>query len=123
MTATVLAPPRAQQRASSAVRRPRLLEGLGDRPFAVLVAPAGYGKTTLLRQWCEEDPRPSSWLTLDHRHEDPLTLLQAIARAVDAAAATDGGQVLVIDDVDVLRTPGTRETLAGVARRPPEGMT
>src|SRR3954468_16262244 len=119
MTATVLAPPRAQQRASSAVRRPRLLEGLGDRPFAVLVAPAGYGKTTLLRQWCAQDPRPSAWLTLDHRHEDPLVLLRAIARAVEPASA----RVLVIDDVQELRGPAGQEALAGVALQPPEGMT
>jgi LuxR family transcriptional regulator, maltose regulon positive regulatory protein len=27
-------------------------------PFATVVAPAGYGKTTLLAKWDEADPRP-----------------------------------------------------------------
>src|SRR3954464_7141694 len=77
-----LGPPHRQL---PAVRRTRLLEALGgaaERPLAVLVAPAGYGKTTLLREWCAHDPRPSAWLILPRRHDDPLRLLRAIARAV-----------------------------------------
>src|SRR5262245_30097345 len=82
-------------------RRTRLLTALGGpgaRPFAVLVAPAGYGKTTLLREWCAHDPRPSAWLTLDRRHDDPLLLLRSIARVADEAVARAGdrGSVLII---------------------------
>src|SRR3954447_11216513 len=109
------------------VRRPRLLQALRaeGRPLVALVAPAGYGKTTLLREWCALDRRPAAWLTLDRPHEEPLVLLREITRAVDeAASATRDGRVLiVIDDVHVLRSAGARETLAGVARRPPEGVT
>ncbi|WP_028066647.1 LuxR C-terminal-related transcriptional regulator [Solirubrobacter soli] len=109
-------------------RRERLLDALGGpggRPFAVLVAPAGYGKTTLLREWCARDPRPSAWLTLGRPHDDPLLLLRAIARAADDAfaQARDGRIVLVLDDVQNVLEPGAHETLAGVMRRPPEGMT
>ena len=109
------------------VRRPRLLQALraDPRPLVALVAPAGYGKTTLLRDWCAVDRRPSAWLELDGRHEDPLVLLREVARAVDraAAAARDGRVLVVIDDVHVLCTAGARETLAGLCRRPPEGVT
>jgi LuxR family maltose regulon positive regulatory protein len=110
------------------VRRPRLqaaLGGPGGRPFAVLVAPAGYGKTPLLREWCADDPRPSAWLTIDRRHDDPLLLLRSIARTADEASAHAGDRdiVLVIDDVHRLRDPGAQETLAGVVRQPPGGMT
>src|SRR3954454_25357563 len=111
-----------------AVRRVRLLEALGggvERPLAVLVAPAGYGKTTLLREWCAHDPRPAAWIALDRRHDDPLALLRAVARTVDqaSAGAPDGRIILVIDDVQTLRSAGARETLAGVVRHPPEGVT
>ncbi|HEY6887343.1 MAG TPA: hypothetical protein VI300_06170, partial [Solirubrobacter sp.] len=101
------------------------LGGPGGRPFAVVIAPAGYGKTTLLRDWCAHDPRPSAWLSLDCRHDDPLVLLRSIASAADEAfsRAAEGGIVLVIDAVEKLRDPAAQETLAGMARQPPAGMT
>jgi LuxR family maltose regulon positive regulatory protein len=109
------------------VRRPRLLAALdqaGAVPFIVLVAPAGYGKTTLLSEWCARDPRPSAWVTLERRHDDPLLLLRAIARAVEGAAGAPGGRmVLVLDDVQTVRSRPARETLAEIARHPPEGMS
>src|SRR5690348_5324003 len=75
------------------LRRPRLLEALAEeRPLVVVVAPAGYGKTTALSEWCRHHPRPCAWLTLDDRHDDPRVLLRAIGGAVDAALerAADG---------------------------------
>jgi LuxR family transcriptional regulator, maltose regulon positive regulatory protein len=33
-------------------------------PFATVIAPAGYGKTTLLAEWSERDPRPFAWVAL-----------------------------------------------------------
>ena len=36
-----------------------------DVPFATVIAPAGYGKTTLLARWSEADPRPFAWVALD----------------------------------------------------------
>src|SRR3954447_14518393 len=46
------------------VDRPHLLRRLAAARggLAVLVAPAGYGKTTLLRQWEAADPRPFTWV-------------------------------------------------------------
>lgn len=49
----------------------------------VLAAPAGYGKTTLLRQWAAGDPRRFAWLTLDSSDEDPIALLTYVAAALD----------------------------------------
>src|SRR5690349_7047275 len=100
------------------VRRPRLLQALAcGRPLVALVAPAGYGKTTLLQHWCETDGRPAAWLRLDRRHEDPLALLRDVARAADTASR------LVIDDVHELRSPASHEVLRGISRQPPPGMT
>ena len=66
--------------ARARVRRPRLvtaLAGPDGPPFAVLVAPAGFGKTTLLSEWSTRDPRPFAWITLDPRHNEPRALLRA----------------------------------------------
>jgi LuxR family maltose regulon positive regulatory protein len=54
-----------------------------DGPAVVsIVAPAGYGKTTLLRQWADRLPT-SSYVSLEARDNDPLVLLSAIASALD----------------------------------------
>ena len=51
-------------------------------PFATVVAPAGYGKTTLLARWAEADPRPFAWVALDAGDDDALVLLRHIAAAI-----------------------------------------
>src|SRR6516164_6797295 len=45
---------------SAIVPRPRLVEGLAsaEAPIVAVVAPPGYGKTTLLAQWQSVDERP-----------------------------------------------------------------
>src|SRR4051812_21123925 len=69
---TPVALPEAKRRRPSVrdglVPRARLvrrLVGSSDVPLALLVAPAGYGKTTLLSQWADRDRRPFVWVTLD----------------------------------------------------------
>ena len=54
----------------------------GNAPLATVVAPAGYGKTTLLARWAETDPRPFAWVALDGRDDDPVVLLRYIAAAL-----------------------------------------
>src|SRR5688572_13004349 len=64
------------------VSRDRLLSKLvatQPTPVIMLVAPAGYGKSTILADWALRDERPSAWLTLDERHNDPSVFLVAIA--------------------------------------------
>ena len=51
-------------------------------PFATVVAPAGYGKTTLLAKWAEADPRPFAWVALDGRDDDAVVFLRYIAAAI-----------------------------------------
>jgi LuxR family transcriptional regulator, maltose regulon positive regulatory protein len=115
-------------RLRASVRRPRLiatLDAAGAPPFAVLVAPAGYGKTALLCQWSARDPRPFAWVTLDRRMEDPDVLRCVIAAAVDRAAdrSSDGRLVLVVDDVHAVASPAARDVIASLALQPPDGMT
>ena len=98
-----------QQRVVPAlVPRQRLVRDLSDiggPPVALLAAPAGFGKTTLLLQWSERDPRPFAWLTLDERDNDPRRMLSSVRRAVTAATGglhEEWPFVLVLDDVHAL---------------------
>ena len=50
--------------------------------LASVVAPAGYGKTTLLAHWGEADPRSFAWVALDGRDDDPVVFLRYIAAAL-----------------------------------------
>jgi LuxR family maltose regulon positive regulatory protein len=52
-------------------------------PIIAVVAPAGYGKTTLLAQWADADPRPFAWVALDGRDDDDaVVFLRYIAAAI-----------------------------------------
>jgi LuxR family transcriptional regulator, maltose regulon positive regulatory protein len=70
-----------------AVRRSLLIERLarGDpRPVVWVVAPAGYGKTTLLSQWAERSGQAFAWVSLDEGDNDPNVLLTYVAEALNA---------------------------------------
>jgi LuxR family transcriptional regulator, maltose regulon positive regulatory protein len=56
--------------------------------IAISVAP-GYGKTTLLGQWTEDDDRPVAWLSLDRRDNDPVVLLTYLAVALSQVGKVD----------------------------------
>ena len=110
--------------AGAGVRRSRLVTPLADPcdapPFAVLVAPAGFGKTTLLCEWSARDPRPFAWVTLTAA-TTIRTLLRSVAAAVDAATAdaADGRVVLVLDDAHRLHSAAAHETLTAIVTQLP----
>ena len=52
-------------------------------PVVSVVAPPGYGKTTLLAQWAERKQARVGWVSADHRDNDPAVLLASIAVALD----------------------------------------
>jgi LuxR family maltose regulon positive regulatory protein len=56
-------------------------------PVVTVIAPAGYGKTTVLAQWALVEPRVA-WVTLDHRDNDPAVLLAYLAAALDRVERT-----------------------------------
>jgi LuxR family maltose regulon positive regulatory protein len=65
------------------VQRPRLLEQLQSPPGLVLViAPAGYGKTTLLSAWLNTSPLPSAWLSLDSQDGDLAVFVSYLIAAI-----------------------------------------
>src|SRR5450755_3304474 len=136
------------------VRRLPLIERLarGDRcPIVSVVAPAGYGKTTLLSQWAERNGQAFAWVTVDEGDNDPKVLLTYVAQALDAVEPIDGRVfdalaspvssvpgsvvprlgsafssmtspvVLLLDDVHTLRNSECRSALSVLADHVPGG--
>jgi LuxR family maltose regulon positive regulatory protein len=102
------------------IPRPRLIRVLQDAaapPLAVLVAPAGYGKTTLLADWAERDRRPFAWMTADDGDNDGVRFVAKVSRALRAARAGrgEGRLVLVLDDLHRLRSRAALDALSAVA--------
>src|ERR1022692_3500724 len=63
----------------------------GDRcPIVSVVAPPGYGKTTLLAQWAERNGLAFAWVSVEAPDNDPKVLLSYIAEALDAVEPIDG---------------------------------
>jgi LuxR family maltose regulon positive regulatory protein len=136
------------------VRRLPLIERLArddPRPIVSVVAPAGYGKTTLLAQWAERNGQSFAWVSVDEGDNDPKVLLSYVAAALDAvepidervfdALASPGSSVpgsvvprlgsafssmsspvvLVLDDVHLLHDSECRAALSVLADHVPDG--
>src|SRR4029079_10577595 len=114
-----------------------------------VVAPAGYGKTTLLAQWAAcKNPRVA-WVSVDAGDNDPAVLLSYVAVALDRiepidpaifrALASAGARVtsvtrlvsaigamtqpvaLVLDNAEALTNLECRHAVADLARYLPPG--
>jgi len=136
------------------VRRASLIDRLarGDpRPIVSVIAPAGYGKTTLLSQWAERNGQSFAWVSVDEADNDPKVLLSYVAEALDAVEPIDervfdalaspvssvpgsvvprlgsafssmtSPVVLVLDDVHVLHNSECRAALSVLADHVPGG--
>jgi LuxR family maltose regulon positive regulatory protein len=75
------------------VSRPHLIErlNLGLQPgqkLALVSAPAGFGKTTLVSAWVQQLQRPVAWLTLEESDNEGNPDLRHIRRQVNMPAST-----------------------------------
>jgi LuxR family maltose regulon positive regulatory protein len=131
--------------------------GLVDRllasaavPVVCVVAPPGYGKTTMLAQWAQRTPHRVSWVSVDQRGNDATALLTYIAVALDrvepidprvvrglvapgasivgavprlaaAMAAMTQPVALVLDHLELLENQECLDAVAELAVRLPEG--
>jgi LuxR family transcriptional regulator, maltose regulon positive regulatory protein len=75
-------------------------------PIVSVVAPSGFGKTTLLSQWAERDGLPFAWVAVEEADNDPKVLLSRIAHALDAVEPIDRRVF------DALTSPGS--SIAGL---------
>src|SRR5215831_12288548 len=74
------------------IRRSPLIERLrrdAACPVVSVVAPPGYGKTTLLSQWAEANGQAFAWVSVEERDNDPKVLLTYVAEALDAVEPVD----------------------------------
>lgn len=79
---TKLYVPRAR---SDFVRRPRLTEALrggADQKLTVVLAPAGFGKTTLLAGWLASAESATGWVSLDATENEPTLFWAYFVRAL-----------------------------------------
>ena len=137
-----------------AIGRSSLIERLARddrRPIVSVVAPPGYGKTTLLSQWAEANCQAFAWVSVDEADNDPKVLLSYVAEALDAVEPIDervfdtlasasssvpgsvvprlssafssmtSPVVLVLDDVHVLRNREGQAALSVLADHVPGG--
>lgn len=68
-----------------AIKRPRLVESLvegSQRALTIVVAPAGFGKTTLAATWAQSDQMPVAWLTLQPAERSPERFLFYLIQAL-----------------------------------------
>jgi LuxR family transcriptional regulator, maltose regulon positive regulatory protein len=80
------------------IHRPHLIERLNDGmhcKLALISAPAGFGKTTLVSEWVAGCGRTAAWLSLDEGDDDPSRFLSYLISALQTIAANIGVEVLV----------------------------
>ncbi|MDP9236482.1 MAG: tetratricopeptide repeat protein [Chloroflexota bacterium] len=140
------------RRRPDVVRRPRLNafidSGIGAKG-ALIAAPAGYGKTTLVVDWRETSDFAVVWLSLDAWDADLPAFTRALAQAIrarfqaavqlgderfwqprtvatvliNAIAEQDDYVVLVLDDVHTVESSAdVMETLGYLLERAPENL-
>jgi LuxR family maltose regulon positive regulatory protein len=136
-TKTTIPPARPKQ-----VERPRLMARMAEgtcRALTLVVAPAGFGKTTLVTAWAQRAPMPVAWLSLQpadqprerflaylihalktvspYIGQTTLALLQggspdgALPALVNDLAEVDGDFALVLDDYHSVDNPESVEIL------------
>lgn len=97
-TALLLSKLQAPRLPSSLVARSHLLERLDavlEHKLTLLVAPAGYGKTTIVNQWIHERPanagsRSVAWVSLDRHDNDVFRFWRTIITACQAFPSRPG---------------------------------
>ncbi len=81
-------------RSISTVERPALLDRLDDRPDAqitAVIAPAGSGKTVLVRSWLDARHRtePAAWVSVARSEQDPQRFWSSVALEFRKSTAPD----------------------------------
>ena len=81
-----------------------------------IVAPPGYGKTSLLAQWATESSGPVAWLTADDSDCDPVVLLTDLAVAIDRVEPLGTEIFVAIASAAVSNRAVVGRLLAGMSR-------
>jgi LuxR family transcriptional regulator, maltose regulon positive regulatory protein len=114
---------RARRTRDGLVRRTTLvrrLAGSGDARLVVIVAPPGYGKSSLLSEWSEHDARPFVWLAPDALESVDIS---ATADMVFGSGDDRGEFVVVLDDAHLAPSEAVRDLLELLLAGLPDGAT
>ncbi len=105
------------------VPRPRLFERLdafGENRLALVTAPTGFGKTTLLAEWVRREQGQAAWLSLDAGDNDPARfweyVLGALRRILPGVGVRTTEILAAGEPIEVALTPLLNE-LAGMSGR------
>jgi LuxR family maltose regulon positive regulatory protein len=133
------------------VRRPQLTNRLIEArsKIALFVAPPGFGKTSLLADWANNDPRPFAWISVAREDSDPAVLgsymaaalakarnedlspdrLTALARDADPLStlgreleSIEGEIVIVLDDYFLIEGRSTGDSILRFIERAPPSV-
>jgi hypothetical protein len=85
-----------------------------------VVAPPGYGKTTMLAQWAQAKGDRVGWVTIDPHHNDPSVLLAYLAVAGSATPMPPGTGMNPANRVAMVFT-GSSSAMVRDARTPAGG--
>jgi len=85
--------PTSDPRAVKRERLSALLEPDSQRRLNLVVAPAGFGKTTLVAQWCSRSSSPTAWLSLDEHDDEPRRFWQYVTGAFEHAGLAGAGEL------------------------------
>ncbi len=92
----------------SVARQPLLdlLAGYAPAKLVLVVAPAGWGKTWLLRDWCLAGEKPrTTWLSVDQGDNDPAQFWAGVVAAVDGVSPGIGAAALQVLNAAQVKTP------------------
>ena len=84
-----------------------------------VTAPAGYGKSTLLVEWADSEPRRVAWISLDRLDDDPSALLYLIASAYERAVPEQAGLAAEISGLGISALGRGAPRLAATLSRAP----
>ncbi len=141
---TRLQPPLPSADVTPRPRLSALIQGGVERKLLLVIAPAGYGKTTAVQSWVQQQPAPVAWLSLSAAPDDPISFVAHVVAAIQRVAPgactasellVNGGQapapvllaalvndlaglsrriVLVLDDYDSIASGATHEFVAAL---------
>ncbi len=124
----------------------RLIDQPAIAPITLVTAPAGYGKSTAVRQWAYATSCPVAWVSLGPKSNNPNRFLAQLAEAIDDACpaqdAIPGEQVsvdvitarlsaiaqgqerpvIVLDDYHQVENDEIHDTVAGLLLDLPVGV-
>jgi len=86
-------PPAGQNTVHRTALFEKLDSGLG-RKLILVSAPAGYGKTTLLSDWINQNKITSAWLSIDNGDNDPAVFLSYVISGIQSIHADFGQSAL-----------------------------